>query len=70
MSVPKSVWQGSFHIGGIELICHVLDDGTRIIDKESLEHFFASLESNEFDADGDLEAFAIWQRGINPSVSR
>lgn len=60
--LPHSVWQGSFFIGGIEIKCHVLSDGQRIIEAESMDKFFLG----EFDhepTEAEIIDFAKWQKG-------
>lgn len=37
---PKAKHSGSFMLGGVEMKCHVLEDGRAIIEKESLEKLF------------------------------
>lgn len=56
--MPTSVWSGSFVIFGIEIKCHVLDDGQRIIEADSIEALFSS--PTETTAGGDLEEFTNW----------
>jgi hypothetical protein len=53
---PKAIWSGSFTVGGVEIKCHVLDDGQRVIEPESLTKLFE-------EADGKLsgvEEFTAW----------
>jgi hypothetical protein len=66
MATPVSIWSGSFSVCGIELRCHVLDTGERVIEGESLENFMAALEDGALDStQGDLTAFLRWQKGIH-----
>ncbi len=51
--LPHPVWSGSFTICGIEMKCHVLSDGQRIIEAESIEKFFSAFED---DNAGAIEA--------------
>ncbi len=61
---PISVWSGTFHLRGIDLKCHVLSDGRRIIEKASFEAFKDALADGMPVADDtDLMAFFRWQRG-------
>lgn len=46
MSVRYSVWSGEVRMGSLVMRCHVLDDGTRIVEKESVERFMAWLGSD------------------------
>jgi len=62
-SDPVSVWQGEFTMSGVTLHCHVLDDGTRIIEAADVQ---ALMDAWAAGADVDEEeaaAFARWQRG-------
>jgi hypothetical protein len=61
---PVSVWSGTFRIWGIDLKCHVLSNGQRIIEQRSFIQFMESLANGAPIADeDDFEAFARWQRG-------
>lgn len=64
MEVPVSVWEGSFRLFGVEVRCHTLSDGRRIIETDSLRDLLNAM-ATEKDADGpgELEAFSRWQRG-------
>ena len=64
-ALPTAVWSGTFHLWGIDLKCHVLSDGRRIIEKESFEAFMDALADGMPVADDtDLMAFFRWQRGL------
>jgi hypothetical protein len=64
---PRSVWSGSFELFGVTINCHVLEDGQRIIEAESVERLFSAMTSPETTAsDSDekaLEAFSRWING-------
>lgn len=67
---PVSIRQGAFRIFGVEVLCHVLSDGQRIIEAESMERLLAAMADpgNTYDrdeAEREIEAFARWQRGID-----
>lgn len=47
--LPVSVYQGSFHIFGVELIVHVLNDGQRVIEADSMTALFHAMETGEVD---------------------
>ena len=40
---PHSVWQGSFSLYGVEIKCHTLEDGQRIIEAGCLERLLDVL---------------------------
>ena len=60
--IPKAVWSGTFSVGGIEMQCHVLDNGQRLIDAESMERFVSAAGSVSVDTDG-VAALSRWLRG-------
>jgi len=59
----ESVWQGSFMLGNCEMRCHMLSDGTRIIEEESLANFFMGEVANTDKFYEQLLEFAKWMRG-------
>ena len=63
--IPTAVWSGTFRIWNIDLRCHVLSDGRRIIEQESFHKFMDALADGMPVADDtDLMAFFRWQRGL------
>jgi hypothetical protein len=61
--LPAAVWSGTFNVWGIEMRCHVLNDGTRIIEKESFDKFMDAMADGMPAADDDeLMAFLRWQK--------
>lgn len=62
--IPKAIWQGTFKLLGIELQCHVLDDGRRIIEASSMERLLEAMATGEHELDPiEFAAFSRWQRG-------
>lgn len=65
--LPASVWQGEFSLFGVTIHCHVLDDGTRIVEAADMAALLEAIEdgapAREIDADA-LAAFARWQKGL------
>ena len=65
-----SVWQGTFPLFGIELKCHVLSEGQRIIEEDSMVDLFKAMESlpeNSCD-DAEMVSFVKWlNAGKTPS---
>jgi hypothetical protein len=59
--LPTPVWSGTFTIWGVELHCHVLDNGQRIIEAADVERLFTAPRGSADDP--DLLAFVRWQRG-------
>ncbi len=42
--IPKVVLSGMINILGVDLICHVLDNGRRLFEAESIDKLFETLE--------------------------
>jgi hypothetical protein len=67
--IPLSVWQGTIRLFGVDLNVHVLDNGQRIIEQESVAAFFAALggleDPDESDAviEAEMMSFAKFVRG-------
>ena len=59
-----SVWHGSFHLFGVELKCHVLSDGNRIVEADSLTNLFKAMgDPGEADIDKtELGKLGEWLR--------
>jgi hypothetical protein len=60
---PQAVWEGSFMVLGVEMKCHVLDDGRRIVEAESLEKLFSDAVSFDDQETEELANFAMWLKG-------
>lgn len=60
--LPKSVWQGSFRLFGVDIRCHVLDNGKRIIEAESFAALLSAFEAadDEQISSDEVERFAKW----------
>lgn len=41
--LPEPVWTGVFDVAGVELRCHVLSDGVRVIEEGSLAELCEAL---------------------------
>jgi hypothetical protein len=64
--LPQPVWSGAFNVIGVEVRCHVLSDGRRIIEADSVEQLLAAMADPEVDNDdAGLEAFARWRAGVS-----
>jgi hypothetical protein len=64
--IPTAIWSGTFKLMGVELKCHTLSDGQRVIEAESMNAFFEAMENGEMRPDfdePDWTAFYRWQRG-------
>ena len=62
VALPVATWEGSFTVYGVRMRCYVVN-GVRIINAEDVAAFCRVLEREHYAADGDLEAFAAWQKG-------
>lgn len=51
MSIPASIWSGEMRFGPLTMKCHVLDDGSRIIEQESVLEFMAWIQSGDVQPD-------------------
>jgi hypothetical protein len=61
--VPTAIWSGSFMLGGVEMRCHVLDNGQRVIESESVGALFEAMARPDFSfAGGEVDALARWQK--------
>ena len=63
MELPRSVWEGSFTLFGVEVRCHTLNDGQRIIEAGCLERLFDELANGENGDISDMDDFLLWFRG-------
>ena len=63
--IPVAVWSGSFRVLGVDIKCHTLSDGQRIVEAESAAAFVRALHEapNDPENNADLEAFALWRAG-------
>jgi hypothetical protein len=63
--IPEAVWSGTFTLFGVEVRCHVLDNGQRLIEAESFEELLLAMASEapgiRLDPD-DLGKFTRWMR--------
>ncbi len=60
--LPTAIWSGEFQIGSVKLKCHVLDNGQRVIDAESVDEFFRFLDDGA-PLPSSMDDFARWMRG-------
>ncbi len=59
----ESAWQGTFQLFGVDVHCHVLSDGRRIIEANSMNALLEAMANGAGADVGDLDAFTRWQRG-------
>ena len=53
-NLPAPIWSGSFTVYGVEVKCHVLDDGQRIIEAESVDALFVEMAGDAPDGMPDF----------------
>lgn len=61
-NMPKSVWHGTFKLFGVDVHCHVLDDGRRIIEEESMVQLLQAMGDSAGVDQHELEEFVRWQK--------
>jgi hypothetical protein len=61
--LPHAIWSGSFHLFGVEVKCHTLSDGQRIIEADSMHKLLEAMGDGQVVEHDDLTEFAKWQRG-------
>ena len=60
--LPRAVRSGTFHVFGVDLKCHTLSDGQRVIEKDSLCAVIEAIENGaEPVHDADMAAFTEWR---------
>jgi len=65
--LPIAIWSGSFKLFGVEIKCHTLSDGQRIIEADSmarlLEAWSEPSDNDYVEFTEDVERFAKWHSG-------
>lgn len=56
--IPTSVRSGSFSLGGVTLTFHVLSDGQRVIEHQSMMDFLEALHGDAKVSDADALSLA------------
>ena len=62
-TLPHAVWSGSFHLFGVDVKCHTLSNGQRIIEADSMHRLLEAMGAGGPVIDADMQEFAKWQRG-------
>ncbi len=57
----QSVWQVSFRIFGVDLRCHVLSNGQRIIEADSMAELMEVMKAPKGRDIGNIEDFYRWK---------
>ena len=63
MELPRSIWEGLFNLFGVEVRCHVLEDGQRIIEADSIARLFGAMASSDEMDRSAMEEFTQWLKG-------
>ena len=61
--VPHAVWSGSFKLFGVEVKCHTLSNGQRIIEKDSFDALMLAMADGGEVIEHDVKEFTRWQHG-------
>ncbi len=66
--IPVTIWSGSFRLFGVEVKCHTLSNGQRVIEADSVEELFEVMgdpmgNSMQFQNTDDVKRFSEWQQG-------
>ena len=62
--VPTAIWTGTFNIFGVDITCHTLDNGMRIIEEDSMVRLLdAMCGPVPEDSANDVRAFQAWRLG-------
>lgn len=63
--IPLAIHSGTFNLLGVDLKCHVLDDGKTIIEAESMGKFFDAMAGNAEKMDNEeLTRFVAFLKGV------
>lgn len=61
--IPTTTWSGTFTVFGVELKCHVLSNGQRVVEADSMHALMDRMEASGGAQDDRMEEFAKWQMG-------
>jgi hypothetical protein len=61
---PTCTWTGTFRVFGVEVVCHVLSDGRRIIEADSMHKLMAAMGDADAPPAGEWDALARWTKGL------
>lgn len=62
--VPTAIWSGTFRLFGVDVRCHTLDDGQRIIEAHSMAELLTAMAGGADAGDG-IGDFFRWQSSRN-----
>ena len=58
--IPTAIWSGSFNLFGVDIQCHTLSDGQRIIEAESVEKLIEGMAQGASISPATFEDFSKW----------
>ena len=58
--ISTAIWSGTFTMYGVEVRCHTLDDGRRVIEADSVKEIFRALAEGA-EAGPGQEDLIRWQ---------
>jgi hypothetical protein len=61
--IPHAVWSGTFQLFGVDVHCHVLDNGQRVIDEDSMVALLEAMSNYNGEPGFDAPEFWRWYRG-------
>lgn len=64
--ILKSIGQGVIHIFGVDLVVHVLEDGQRVIEEQSLIDMFEAMGAAGTDVnESEINQLAEFMKGLS-----
>jgi hypothetical protein len=63
IKIPHAIATAETTIGGITLRCHILADGRRIIEEESMHQMLTAMQTGELSSEDALH-LANWLKGM------
>lgn len=64
--IPRAIWEGTFTVFGVPLLCSVLDDEahTRVINVVDIDRLLLVMGSGGHSEPGDWGEFRKWVQGL------
>lgn len=67
--LPTAVWSGSFRLFGVDVKCHTLSNGQRIIEADSMAQLLDAMGSQDTPREtDDAKLFAAWRVGATDAT--
>ena len=58
-----AVWSGTFRLFGVDVKCHTLSDGRRVIEGDSMAALLDAMHGGGAFPDSQTDEFTRWQAG-------